>query len=233
MIILHQYPDAFGFSSLSPFCLKVETYLRLAGLDFEVCIERNPLRGPRGKMPFIECDGAVISDSHWILDHLEGKHGHPLDGWLSASERAVVFSVRRMLDEDLIRVILYSRWIDDRGWEVLSREFYPLFPLGLRRLVLAWLRRRQRARARGMSILEFSPEEVYRLGEQHLASLSSMLGESQYLLGGQPSTADAAAYAFLSTILKTPIPVPLRTSLLADPRLARYCERIDSLWIGS
>ena len=34
MIKLYQFPPAFGLPNASPFCMKLETYLRMAGLPF-------------------------------------------------------------------------------------------------------------------------------------------------------------------------------------------------------
>lgn len=48
MIRLHQFPPVFG-RNVSPFTLKLETWLRLAGLPYEVIATRNPGRAPKGK----------------------------------------------------------------------------------------------------------------------------------------------------------------------------------------
>ena len=36
MIKLYQFKPAWGLPNPSPFCMKVETYLRMAGLSYEV-----------------------------------------------------------------------------------------------------------------------------------------------------------------------------------------------------
>lgn len=36
MIKLYQFEPAFGLANASPFCMKLETYLRMADLPFEI-----------------------------------------------------------------------------------------------------------------------------------------------------------------------------------------------------
>ena len=60
-INLHQSPAAFGISNPSPFCMKVETYLRMIGEPFEIK-SADPRKAPKGKLPFIKDGGIVVSD---------------------------------------------------------------------------------------------------------------------------------------------------------------------------
>lgn len=66
--------------------MKVETYLRMAGLPYEV-VEANPLQGPKGKLPFIEEDGRRIADSRFIVEYLKQTHGDSVDGLCSHAQR--------------------------------------------------------------------------------------------------------------------------------------------------
>jgi glutathione S-transferase len=75
MIKLHQFPLVFG-RNVSPFALKLETWLRLAGLPYELVPTRNPGQGPKGKLPFIvDDDGTVVADSSLIIEHLVRTRG--------------------------------------------------------------------------------------------------------------------------------------------------------------
>ena len=53
MIVLHQFKSFFGLPNASPFCMKLETYLRMAGLPFEIpaASVRAIGRAPKGKLP--------------------------------------------------------------------------------------------------------------------------------------------------------------------------------------
>ena len=59
-IKLYQFPPALELPNASPFCMKLETYLRMAGLPFESVYTLNLRRAPKGKLPFIN-DGGTSS----------------------------------------------------------------------------------------------------------------------------------------------------------------------------
>ena len=70
MIKLYQYLPAFGLPNASPFCMKLETYLRMAGLPFEAPVVslRELGRAPKGKMPYIEDGVRIPADSTFIME---------------------------------------------------------------------------------------------------------------------------------------------------------------------
>ena len=53
-IKLFQFPRMFAIPNLSPFCCKLETWLRIAGIPYETVDTPDPRKGPKGKLPFIE-----------------------------------------------------------------------------------------------------------------------------------------------------------------------------------
>ncbi len=71
MIQLHQYSPMFGIPNPSPFCMKLETWLRMAGLPFEVVRVVDPRKGPKGKVPWIDDGNQTIADSGFIIEYLE------------------------------------------------------------------------------------------------------------------------------------------------------------------
>ena len=56
-IKLFQFPRLFEVPNLSPFCCKLESELRIAGIPYETVNISDPRKGPKGKLPFIE-DGS-------------------------------------------------------------------------------------------------------------------------------------------------------------------------------
>lgn len=84
MIKLHQFPPLWGLPNASPFCMKVETWLRMAALPYETAVVFNPAKAPKGKLPFITDNGKVVADSGLIIDYLKETYGDKLDGGLSA-----------------------------------------------------------------------------------------------------------------------------------------------------
>ncbi len=100
MITLHQFAPAYGSHfSVSPFAAKLESYLRLAKIEYETA-PGDPIKAPRGKIPYVNIDGALIGDSGLIIERLKKSHGDPLDGDLSGDDHALGHLVRRTLEAD-------------------------------------------------------------------------------------------------------------------------------------
>ena len=109
MIKLHQFGPAWGLTTASPFCQKLETYLRMAGVPHQVVRERDTRRAPKGKLPYIEeQDGRLLADSGFIIAHLKVTQGDPLDGWLSPEQAAQAHAARRLLEDSLYWVGVYA-----------------------------------------------------------------------------------------------------------------------------
>lgn len=125
MITLYQFPPAYGLPNASPFCMKVETYLRMAGLPYRSEYGFHIPKAPKGKLPYIEDDGRVIADSGLILDYLKATHGNPLDGHLSPAERATALAFVRLLDEHFFWAGgVQPRWVEAAGWQVTRAAFF-------------------------------------------------------------------------------------------------------------
>ena len=67
MITLRQFPPALGLPNASPFCLKLELYLRMAGLPYRNRYTLELHRAPKGKLPWIDDDGIAMADSGLII----------------------------------------------------------------------------------------------------------------------------------------------------------------------
>uniref|UniRef100_A0A8C5XA99 Failed axon connections homolog n=1 Tax=Malurus cyaneus samueli TaxID=2593467 RepID=A0A8C5XA99_9PASS len=99
-IILHQFSrPRNGVPSLSPFCLKMETYLRMADLPYQNYFDGK--LSPQGKMPWIEYNHKKVSGTEFIIDFLEEKLGVNLNKHLGPHERAVSRAVTKMVEEHL------------------------------------------------------------------------------------------------------------------------------------
>jgi glutathione S-transferase len=223
MIELHQYPAVWGLPSLSPFCIKVEMHLRQHQIPYRTVTETNPARGPKGKMPFIMDGHETVADSTFILLHLERTRGIKAKGELLAHAQALAF--QRMVEENLYFVLLYSRWIDPVGWNVVKKEFQGLFPPLLGAPFLRLVRRQLRRQAQAQGIGKHSATEVYEIGNRDLQAIATFLGSKEYVLGESYSALDATIYSFLLTILKQPIESSLKAAVLSHKNLVDYCRR--------
>ena len=225
MIKLYKFGPAWGLPDPSPFCLKVETYLRMAGLDYEA-VAGSVLKAPKKKLPYLEDGGETVADSGFILDHLRRRYGDPLDARLTPAQHALALAVRRLLEEHLYWVALYSRWLEDDNWAQVRPLFFSGLPWPLRALVAERVRVQTRRALYAQGLGRHNRAEVYRLGADDLAALAALLGEHDYLLGEAPTSVDATLYGFLANLLVPPLESPLRDAARAHANLAAYTERM-------
>jgi glutathione S-transferase len=233
MIKLFQFPGAFGHSSLSPFCVKVEILLKMSGLDYESVVTGNPRRGPKGKLPAIEDEGERIGDSEVIRQHLERKYGLDFDKGLDPMARATAHAFMRLLEERTYWVGVYSRWIDPRFWPVMRAAAFGGLP-PLVRSVAAGLVRRQIRRALYLQgIGRHSPDEIYAFGIADIAAVAAQLGERPYVMGYTPSSADATVFGFIAALDVPSFDTPLRAELHRHPNLVGYVARLQARYFGT
>ena len=225
-ILLHQFAPAFGLPNGSPFCMKVETYLRLAGLEYRCDNAALPFRAPRRKLPWIEDDGTVVADSSFIVRHLEARHGNRLDGWLSAHERAAGHGIQRMLEENTYWVAVHYRWVEEAGWRVTKPEFFGALPPVVSGLFAALARRQLRRQCTGQGMGLHTPEEIAAIGCADFDALATQLEGREYLLGDRPSSYDAVALAFLANVLWVRVDSPVKAHAARLPVLVEYCGRM-------
>lgn len=228
MITLYQFPPVWGLPNGSPFCMKVETYLRMAGLPYENRYVMNPAKSPKGKLPYINDNGMVVADSGFIIDYLKKAHGDKLDGALDARQRATAHLIRRTLEESLYWCALYDRWVVDEGWAITGPAYFGALPRVIRRLVMRMVRRATIRQAHAQGIGRHSREEVYAFGGADLKTLSEQLGANDFFLGSQPSSVDASAYAFIANLLWTPIDSPLTRAAKGHANLVSYAGRMKA-----
>lgn len=224
MIMLYHFGDAFGFDP-SPFCLKLETYLRLAGHPFQK--RRGDVRrAPKRQLPYIDDGGRIVADTRFVIDYLKATYGDPLDGRLTAAEKASLHAWQRMCEESLYWTIVYSRWIDDTGWKVFAPLVFGSLPGPLRALIPPLVRRRVARTLDGQGTLRHSQAEVYSLGMRDVDALANLLGDRLYMLGDEPTSLDATAAGWLINILHAPLETPLKAGTAKHANLVAYADRL-------
>jgi glutathione S-transferase len=233
MIKLIQFPAAFGLPNLSPFCIKVEMLLKMAGLDYETIVTGNPSRGPKGKLPAIEDDGALIGDSEAIRRHLERKYRIDFDAGLDDKARAIAHAFARMLEERTYWVGVYSRWIDARFWPQMRATAFGSLPPVIRGVAATLVRRQIRRALHGQGVGRHAPAEIYVLGQADIDAVAAQLGEQPYFMGSAPSSVDATVFAFTASILVPSLASPLKEAMQRHANLVAYVERMQARYFGA
>ncbi|MBI5114248.1 MAG: glutathione S-transferase N-terminal domain-containing protein [Rhodovulum sp.] len=225
MITLYGFGPAFGLPDPSAFVMKAETLLKMAGVPYRVALG-NLRKAPKGKLPYIDDDGAVIADSTLIRWHLEKKYGLALDRGLSDRERAVAWAFERMAEEHLYWALVHARWVDDANFDRGPRQFFASLPAPLRPVVIAMVRRGVRRDLHGQGLARHAPEDLLRLATRSIDAIAEYLGDKPYFMGDAPTTVDATMFAFAAHALCPQFVTPLRTAAERHGHLRRYVGRM-------
>jgi glutathione S-transferase len=105
MITLYTFGPGFGLPDPSPFVMKAEVLLKIAGLSYRVD-SKGFSKAPKGKLPYIDDDGERIADSTFIRWHLEKMHKVDFDRGLSEEQRAVAWAFERTAEDHLYWALL-------------------------------------------------------------------------------------------------------------------------------
>ena len=228
MIKLIQFAPALGLPNASPFCLKLETYLRMANVPYEIPPVTMAAfsKAPKGKMPYIEDNGKLIADSAFIIAHLKARYGDPLDADLTPEQRAISQAFTRLLEENLYWAVVYARWIEPAGWAITRPAFFNTMPAPFKWFVPTLARRGLVKSLHGHGMGRHSREEIYAIGQRDITALADYLGEKKFFLGESPSSVDATVYGFLANLIWAPIENPLKEHAKQYPQLEAYCTRM-------
>jgi glutathione S-transferase len=232
LITLWQFRPALGLPNASPFCMKVETWLRLAGLQYRPRTTLLPTRGPLGKLPFVQDGRRRIPDSSCIIEELSKAHGVDLDTALDVQARATAHAYAKMLEEHLYWALIYARWLDPAHWPAVRRAFFGTLPRGMRGAVARLAQHKIARDARGQGLMLHPPQEVYRRAAQDIDALAALLDGQPYMMGRQASTLDAIAYAFLANCWEAQLDTPLKSAVGNHPNLVAYCDRMKQRCFG-
>lgn len=228
MIKLFQFAPAFGLPNASPFCMKLETWLRMAGLPHELVNSGDVFKAPKRKLPYIDDGGTVVADTSFIVEYLKGRYGDPLDAALSPYERALATAFQRLFEENLYWAVVHTRWADAAGWALTRAAFFGAMPAPMRWFVPALARRGLLAEMRGQGMGRHSVAEIHAIACRDVTAVADFLADKPFMLGAAPTSLDATAYAFLANLLWAPVDSPIRRHAQERPVLEAYCRRMQA-----
>jgi len=228
VIKLFSFGRKFGVEDPSPFVLKVDVYMRMAGIQFENIAKQNNLnKAPKSKLPFIEDNSVIIADSQAIIDHLKQTPAQNLDEKLSDEQKAICYLVTKSLDENLYFALVYSRWYREDTWPIINKTFFGALPFFLKWFVPGMVRKQVLRNLHGQGISRHSDKEIQQILRQSLQALSDLLSSKTYFFGEQPSSLDAACFGLLAEFILVDLNNPFNQVAREYQTLVDYCNRIN------
>ena len=224
-LIVHHLPPAWGLMSISPFCLKLDAFLRMTAIPHQSIVDKTPFGAPKGKLPWIEHNGKKIGDSGFIIDYLKESFGVDPDAVLSPAERGTALAMRRLIEENLYWVMVYDRWMVDTNWALFKPVVLAGVPAAVRPLIGIYARRGVSNQLRGHGLGIHAANEIHAIGRRDIAALSDFLNGKPFLTGDTPTEIDAAAYGLLANIMRAPTVSPVKEDALGRKNLVDYVDR--------
>ena len=226
MITLYNFGPFHGLADPSPFCMKVDCYLRAAGLEFKTQSGAQFIgKSPKHKLPYIDDDGKQIGDSNFIIEYLKDKYGDKLDSELNGEQKAIARAFTKMLDENLYWCLVHSRWVGP-AWSHTKAEFFGKMPLPLRMIIPAIARRGVIKTLYLHGLGRHSDKEKLHIAEQDIQALSDYLGAKDYFLINKVTTLDITVFAFMAELIVPHIKSDLADIALSHDNLVKFVERM-------
>lgn len=234
----YTFVPQFGLRNASPFCLKLEAYLALAGIEHTRHEIMDPRQAPKEKMPYIVHGNTEMGDSEMIITYLKAQYGDPLGEGLTDSQKAVSHTINVMLAERFYwAAMIYPRWIDSKHHALLTKTWFGSIPPIVRGVVTKKIYKDVAKGSRAHGIGKHSESEIYALGVSDLKAIEGQLGDKDFLLDNKPREVDAGAYAFLAGTHSEVFQTPLSEYIQSSSKLRAYIQRVEmaafgSLWNG-
>jgi len=227
MITLYTFGPAFGLPDPSPFVMKAEMLLKLAGLTYQTNTKGFG-KAPKGKLPYIEDDGVLIADSTFIRMHLEKKYRIDFERGLTPAQRGTAWAFEKMVEDHLYWAAVNERWMDEANFAKGPANFFKRVPAPLRPLIVMFVRRKIRQNLYGQGIGRHSPAEIAALAERGIAAIADYLGDKPFFMGDEPVGVDATMFAFTAAVLCPTFEGALHTVAARHDNLKRYVGRMTA-----
>ncbi|EPY27830.1 hypothetical protein STCU_05508 [Strigomonas culicis] len=215
--------------SLSGPCSKVETFLRLANIEYEVVETRDMYGSPTGMVPFIVHGEQVIADSRRIIEFLTTEHHVKLDRDLTSLDRATGTALVDMIDYNMNPTFFRLAFIEHPAvaTALLSKAFH--VPSFVARLFVCsfagYLQSRLRIAPFGALTRAQYENEFLRDCE----AVEQQIGDKPFLFGDEPTSYDCAVYALFVPFINMKSYAEVSEAYMAvaqSPILVEYLHRL-------
>lgn len=231
VVYLCQFPLCPSVRSISPFALKLETWLKLTGIKYENI--HSMKFSSKGQIPYIELNGEQIPDSNIIIGKLKEKFQVDPDKDIPEADLAMGHAATVMVENHTAHIGFHYRYGHHMENFLKTLKLAEYYPSG--KAIKNWGRVQPtmtRFRSWLHGIGRHENTEVWEMSFKDLAALSSWLGTKQYFLGSKPSTVDCMLFGHLAQFLFIDIGFPQKTFLETKcPNLVELVNRMkQELW---
>merc|ERR1712012_504211 len=224
MVYLFQFTRSPQIPSISPFCLKLESWLKLHGIKYQNVDHKCKFRSKKGMLPLIEMNGEEIADSNMIIETLSKKFDKEMPAELTQDQKNVQHAMIAMVENHLHWTIVYwkSKDVDNilKGYKLnLQSAIGSKAPASILNFYFKYTFCRKglkKVRSNGMGA--HTAEEIEAFGKKDLQTLSEMLGDKEFFFGDEPAMLDLVVFSHVAQLVMVDkeYSCPLRDYLEAD-----------------
>ena len=230
---VYTFSPGWGLPAGGPFDLKLLSWLKLAGIEFDQVIEDNPRKGPKGKSPWIELEGEKIGDTEIIIEALSRRYGVDLNADLTPEQNAVGHAWRRTFEEHFHQVLEWELLIHPAGAAYLKTAMAKQAPPVARDLIWSLVRSHFRRQLFARGISRHPPEVIEAKGRADVDALADYLQGRSFLVAEHPTAHDAAVFGLLAPIVYWTMPTPVASYARTVPRIAAYVDQMRQRCFGA
>jgi glutathione S-transferase len=213
------------FASAAPFPLKLETWLRISNIPYELAIENDPGKGPKKKTPWIVDGDRRMGDSELIIQYLKDKYAVDPDKGMSASDAALSTAWHRVFEEHYHQAFEHQLFFG-HGGDARLTEMLSVLPAMMRPLVRVVFTTKLQRQLYARGLGRHDEDTIVAMGKADLDAASAFLGEKRFFLGSEPRAIDACAFGFLATSMYVEGDNPLFRHAGSLANLRSYVERM-------
>lgn len=221
----YHLPGGWGLVSVSPFCLKLDAFLRMTGIEHTSITAPSPFGGPLGKAPWIEHEGRKIGDSSFIIAYLIERFDKDPDAALSPAQRGQAVAIQRLVEENLYWAMVYDRWVREGNWPILKGSVLGQIPAPVRTLIAPMARRGVKKQLNGHGLGLHSEASIAAIAGRDIDALAGMLGTQDWFFGSEPTSTDAVVFSLLANIHYPEFASPMKAMIARHANLSSFIER--------
>jgi len=197
VLYLYQAPRSQWAPSLSPECLKLETWLKMKQIPYEHVDFQSLTVSANSQLPFCKVNDKAVPYSNHMTDEITALFNKSNEIETSPNENGVQTAFEGLIEGRLHWVLIYIRATQANQLPP-SEIFQGRWSQFLRPLANKVVANKLKTKADYQGIGLQNAEDVIATGKKDLRAISSYLGDKKYLAGDKPNELDATAFAHLS-----------------------------------
>lgn len=235
VVYLYQFTRCPTLPGISPFCLKVETWLRMTQLKYENVDHKLKFKSKKGQLPFVELNGEEIADSDIIIRQLSKHFEKDVDAGLTTEQRSVSHAFCSMLNN-------HTGWVS-RCWRYrhpgqflkaaqmdVKRMLNSKLPKGVLQFFFKLAFKSNVQQTIGHGLGRHTTEEILEFGKEDLKNLSQYLAEKPFFFGAEPHLLDCVAFAHLCQFIYVPFEGIVEFMEQECPNLISFVDRMKECY---